>query len=140
ALLPPMKTQLLLQAHRRMVRCLVPRDKLFEVDASDTPNVDTAKLAKFLGFKPPRWDPPFPRIRLPEPKAATLQLPSKKGKKGKKGKKEHSSISGKSLALCITGQLKRLELKSKIKNVIEPAQAAGLNVRVAAVLDPAADP
>ncbi|CAE7883224.1 unnamed protein product, partial [Symbiodinium microadriaticum] len=53
---------------------------------------------------------------------------------------ESTGAAGKSLAVCITGQLKRLELKSKLQNVILLAQRAGLNVRVAVVVDPAAAP
>lgn len=135
ATITPQKTQQLLQAHRRLVKCLVPRAKLFEVDASDIRNVDTRGLARFLGLQPLPFDPPFPRLRLPAQHAVALQLP-----KGKKANKESTGAAGKSLAVCITGQLKRLELKSKLQNVILPAQRAGLNVRVAVVVDPAAAP
>ncbi|CAE7458923.1 unnamed protein product [Symbiodinium natans] len=46
---------------------------------------------------------------------------------------------GKTLSVCITGQMGRLELQSKIAHVIKPASQSGMQVIVMLVLDPRAD-
>jgi len=117
----------LLKAHTSLMRCMVPKGKLLELDAQDSDDVDVAKLAKFLGLHPPRWDAPFPRMRLPERHRMQLQMENK----------PTNHLRDKTLAVCITGQLRRLELHSKIRNLLKPAEAAGMNVRVVAVIDPA---
>lgn len=111
----------LLEAHHDLVRCMVPRQNLLEIRLPNGAMVDSARIAQFLG-KTLAWPTPFPYIGEPEDFAgkSTAAVPKK-------------------LAVCITGQLGRLELNSKIRNIISPAMKAGLEVRVALVMDPRAD-
>jgi hypothetical protein len=97
------------EAHQELVRCMVPKDKLLELDVLSGTSVDTGRIAQFLG-KSPNWEIPFPKL--------------------------HRSRRATSLAVCITGQIGRLELRSKVQNLIEPSVKAGMEVQVALVLDP----
>jgi len=108
------------EAHHDLVRCMVPRQNFLEVRLTNGAMVDSARIAQFLG-RTLAWPTPFPYIGEPEEATAAL------------GK---STAVPEKLAVCVTGQLGRLELNSKIRNIIRPAMKAGLEVRVALVMDP----
>eukprot|EP00930_Biecheleria_cincta_P092382 TRINITY_DN8226_c0_g1_i1.p1 TRINITY_DN8226_c0_g1~~TRINITY_DN8226_c0_g1_i1.p1 ORF type:complete len:638 (+),score=99.13 TRINITY_DN8226_c0_g1_i1:115-2028(+) len=111
------------EAHHDLVRCVVPRQNLLEFSLSDGAMVDSARIAQFLG-RTLEWPIPFPRI------GESQEFGAAPGE---------STTLPKKLAVCITGQLGRLELDSKIRNIIRPAMKAGMEVRVALVMDPRAE-
>ncbi|CAE7559974.1 unnamed protein product [Symbiodinium pilosum] len=106
----------LYEAHERLVRCIVPADKLMEINVFAGP-VDVPKLVDFLGLPKPEYMPLFPRIGG-----------------------EESRYDEENFLICITGQIRRLELKTKVDRLFLPLANSGFTVLVALVLDPRPEP
>ncbi|CAE7493227.1 Crnkl1 [Symbiodinium natans] len=110
----------LYEAHERLVHCMVPAEKLMEINVFDSP-VDVPALMSFLGWPEPQFAPLYPRIGEVEAGSSRYE-------------EEENYL------ICITGQIRRLELKTKVENLFLPLAAAGYNVLVALVLDPRQEP
>eukprot|EP00928_Gymnodinium_smaydae_P050077 TRINITY_DN3368_c0_g1_i1.p1 TRINITY_DN3368_c0_g1~~TRINITY_DN3368_c0_g1_i1.p1 ORF type:complete len:623 (-),score=55.37 TRINITY_DN3368_c0_g1_i1:152-2020(-) len=103
----------LMSSYETLVRCIVPAEKLFEISLFDGAGPSTLQTAKFLGKAEALGaEIPFPRIS-----------------------DTRSSYLAKKLGVCITGQLQRLELQSKVDHLVLLALKSGMSVHVALVLD-----
>eukprot|EP00931_Biecheleriopsis_adriatica_P071771 TRINITY_DN456_c0_g1_i1.p1 TRINITY_DN456_c0_g1~~TRINITY_DN456_c0_g1_i1.p1 ORF type:complete len:622 (+),score=69.31 TRINITY_DN456_c0_g1_i1:74-1939(+) len=112
---PHKVSEALYDRHSELVRCMVPSENFLELDIFRGSAEASQMVARFLG-KAPAWYPPFPHITG-----------------GPSG--THSRKYG----ICVTGQLRRLELESKVLNLFQPAIDAGMKLSVALVLDPRED-
>ncbi|CAE7513566.1 unnamed protein product [Symbiodinium natans] len=108
------KAARLYEAHSRLVRCIVPAENLMEINVFDGSRIDVPALSEFLGKGRPEFAPLFPRVSDQRwgPEAKT------------------------DFAICITGQIRRLELKTKVERLIRPLMDNNFRVIVALVLDP----
>jgi len=117
--LAPMSPEMavrLYEAHNRLVRCIVPPEKLTEINVFDGSTLDVPALSDFLGKGRPEFPPLFPRVS--------------DQRWGDEAKKD--------FAICITGQIRRLELQTKVERLIRPLMESNFRVVVALVLDPRA--
>mmetsp|Transcript_29868 Transcript_29868/g.55975 ORF Transcript_29868/g.55975 Transcript_29868/m.55975 type:complete len:621 (-) Transcript_29868:307-2169(-) len=108
----------LVKAHDRLVRCMVPPEKLLEINVFNGTAVDTGVLTEFLGRGRPEFPSPFPRY---------IDSHHVEG---------HRVNAEMDVGICITGQIRRLELQTKVDRLIRPLQDAGYRVGVALVIDP----
>eukprot|EP00438_Fugacium_kawagutii_P035119 Skav218759 [mRNA] locus=scaffold1372:129655:131019:- [translate_table: standard] len=126
--------------HETLVRCIVPPDQLLEVHM-DLP-LNSKQISQFLGAQS-EFEVPFPRVVDFQKRPDTWVNPFETTALHSQGVSSTSTSSEYSLgdrfAFCITGQIRRLHLQSKIERLIEPALAAGHNVEVDLVMDPRAD-
>ncbi|CAK9113697.1 unnamed protein product, partial [Durusdinium trenchii] len=112
----------LFTAHEKLVRCMVPPEKLLEINVFEPQTLNTTSVAMFLGVPAPEHYVPFPRIsEWASENPEDADAPHDKQKK---------------ISLCITGQIRRLELRTKINRLILPLMAGGARVEVFLVLDP----
>lgn len=105
----------LYEAHERLVRCIVPAAKLTEINVFEAP-VNVTALIDFFGWPQPEFVPLYPRIGG-----------------------EDSRYDEENFLICITGQIRRLELKTKVERLFLPLAQAGFTVLVALVLDVRSD-
>lgn len=120
----------LFESHQKLVRCVVPPKQLLEVNVFDGA-LNSTKIARFLGVKPDFYVP-FPRVASDAEDLADL-LPNNVSSA------EDAFVKGDRLPICITGQIRRLELRTKLKRFIEPMLSAGHRVEVYLVIDPRKD-
>eukprot|EP00928_Gymnodinium_smaydae_P061696 TRINITY_DN45726_c0_g1_i1.p1 TRINITY_DN45726_c0_g1~~TRINITY_DN45726_c0_g1_i1.p1 ORF type:complete len:649 (-),score=76.28 TRINITY_DN45726_c0_g1_i1:119-1990(-) len=104
-------------SYETLVRCMVPPDNLLEVDVFNSTGPSTLRIANFLG-KGAQLGGEIPLPRVPDPEY------------------EHGK---KRLGVCITGQIGRLELQSKVDNLVSPALENNMIVNVALVIDARGD-
>ncbi|CAE7189937.1 unnamed protein product [Symbiodinium sp. CCMP2456] len=109
----------LMRAHQDLVRCVVPSEQLLEVRLE---NNNLTAISAFLGLGLRQFEAPWPQFRY----GFTPRF---------SGGGDRKAV-GKTLSVCITGQMGRLELESKIAHVIKPASRQGMQVIVMVVLDP----
>ncbi|OLQ11291.1 hypothetical protein AK812_SmicGene4849 [Symbiodinium microadriaticum] len=112
----PETAKRLYEAHNRLVRCIVPAEKLTEINVFDGSPLDVPALSDFLGKGRPEFPPLFPRVS--------------DQRWGDEAKQD--------FAICITGQIRRLELKTKVERLVRPLMERNFRVVVALVLDPRA--
>eukprot|EP00438_Fugacium_kawagutii_P001388 Skav209306 [mRNA] locus=scaffold994:249961:251184:+ [translate_table: standard] len=94
--------------------------------------LNSTQIAEFLGVRP-EFEVPFPRGNV-EPSTWSSDGADPGNSNTSKGYR-----LGDRLPICITGQIRRLELQSKVQRLIQPALKAGHNVEVYLVLDPRFD-
>ncbi|CAE7326381.1 Crnkl1, partial [Symbiodinium necroappetens] len=97
----------LYEAHERLVRCIVPAAKLTEINVFEAP-VNVTALIDFFGWPQPEFVPLYPRIGG-----------------------EDSRYDEENFLICVTGQIRRLELKTKVERLFLPLAQAGFTVLVA---------
>eukprot|EP00438_Fugacium_kawagutii_P027807 Skav220521 [mRNA] locus=scaffold6435:3307:4668:- [translate_table: standard] len=127
----------LFDLHETLVRCMVPQDHLLEVNM-DLP-LNSTQIAQLLGVQP-EFEVPFPQVGNFEKRPDTWVNPFEEADPSHAEAVGASSYRlGDRFAICITGQIRRLHLHTKMERLIEPALAAGHNVEVYLVLDPRVD-
>eukprot|EP00438_Fugacium_kawagutii_P006397 Skav214730 [mRNA] locus=scaffold2250:510053:511237:+ [translate_table: standard] len=101
----------------------------------DSP-LNSTQVAQFLGAQP-EFEVPFPRIGnfQNRPGSTDSDHRARSADPGNSNTSKGYRL-GDRLPICITGQIRRLELQSKIQRLIQPALRAGHNVEVYLVLDP----
>ncbi|CAJ1433598.1 unnamed protein product [Effrenium voratum] len=112
----------LFDLHTSLVRCMVPDDMLTEVDVFSQDVIDTNALSEFLGLARPKFWVPYPRIN------------DDNGVQPQRDFLSHTENP--KLSICVTGQIGRLELNTKISRLINPSILAGYRVQLFLVLDP----
>jgi len=120
----------LMRSHQDLVRCVVPPEQLLEVRLDNNNNTQISEFLG-LGLRKEDQEAPWPQFRL-----GFKPSFKRRGRRGRRGHHHKDSGSGRTLAVCITGQLGRLELESKIDHLIKPAMKEGLRVVVLLVIDP----
>lgn len=125
----------LFDLHQKLVSCVVPPEQLLEVNVFDGA-LNSTQIAQFFGVRPDFYVP-FPRVDSDAERVNLADLGSKKV--STEDAEAEAFVKGDRVPICITGQIRRLELRTKLKRFIEPMLSAGHQVEVYLVMDPRND-